>query len=169
MKGLFCTILLAVGSVSAFGEASYLYWMLTDDASSNPYAAEFSFARIKVDNTQEYVGLAGDDLRWQDAVSVEPAPGKDVGTTTKAYWANLGSFTSGYSYVLELYLDSGELVGKSGSISYDDLTLYLATDADDPKQRPASEFTAWQVIPEPTSGLLVLFGVAGLALRRKRA
>ena len=27
----------------------------------------------------------------------------------------------------------------------------------------------WQVVPEPTSGLLMLLGMAGLALRRKRA
>ena len=27
----------------------------------------------------------------------------------------------------------------------------------------------WQVVPEPTSGLLLLLGVAGLALKRKRA
>ncbi len=28
---------------------------------------------------------------------------------------------------------------------------------------------SWQAVPEPTSGLLLLLGVAGLALRRKRA
>ena len=28
---------------------------------------------------------------------------------------------------------------------------------------------AWQAVPEPTSGLLLLLGVAGLALKRKRA
>ena len=27
----------------------------------------------------------------------------------------------------------------------------------------------WQVVPEPTSGLMLLLGVAGLALKRKRA
>lgn len=29
--------------------------------------------------------------------------------------------------------------------------------------------TSWQSVPEPTSGLLMLLGMAGLALRRKRA
>ena len=28
---------------------------------------------------------------------------------------------------------------------------------------------SWQAVPEPTSGLLMLVGLAGLALRRKRA
>ena len=32
-----------------------------------------------------------------------------------------------------------------------------------------SNGTAWQAVPEPTSGLLMLVGLAGLALRRRRA
>ena len=32
-----------------------------------------------------------------------------------------------------------------------------------------SAFVVSQVIPEPTSGLLMLFGLAGLALRRRKA
>ena len=33
----------------------------------------------------------------------------------------------------------------------------------------ASDWTTYSAIPEPTSGLLLLFGMAGLALKRKRA
>ena len=34
---------------------------------------------------------------------------------------------------------------------------------------PGGAATTWQSVPEPTSGLLLLIGVAGLALRRRRA
>ena len=33
----------------------------------------------------------------------------------------------------------------------------------------SADVSAWQSVPEPTSGLLLLLGVAGLALRRRRA
>lgn len=33
----------------------------------------------------------------------------------------------------------------------------------------ADNTTSWQSVPEPTSGLLILIGMAGLALKRKRA
>ena len=33
----------------------------------------------------------------------------------------------------------------------------------------SGDLTTWQSVPEPTSGLLLLLGVAGLALRRRRA
>ena len=33
----------------------------------------------------------------------------------------------------------------------------------------AASAATWTAVPEPTSGLLLVLGVAGLALRRKRA
>ena len=42
------------------------------------------------------------------------------------------------------------------------------TDASDKLHNTGTNF-GWQSVPEPTSGLLLLLGVAGLALKRKRA
>ena len=47
-------------------------------------------------------------------------------------------------------------IGSSGNMTYD-FSDSVASQG------------AWQAVPEPTSGLLLLLGVAGLALRRKQA
>ena len=49
----------------------------------------------------------------------------------------------------------------SGTILNNETTLNIA--------KPAGNFTVVEAAPEPTSGLLLLLGVAGLALRRRRA
>ena len=58
--------------------------------------------------------------------------------------------------------------GTSGSLYDGDLGDFTA-DFLDTNAIGASDWTKYNTAPEPTSGLLLLLGVAGLALKRRRA
>ena len=67
---------------------------------------------------------------------------------------------------------SNLLEDKAASTSATATTLAFGTQAAGSKLPAAEGFQgagAWSAVPEPTSGLLMLVGLAGLALRRRRA
>ena len=69
----------------------------------------------------------------------------DTATATDYYIANIGSYTFEGNYDGELKTFGTNQFGTG------------------------AELTGWTAVPEPTSGLLMLLGMAGLALKRKRA
>ena len=71
------------------------------------------------------------------------------GVEKEFYIANIGTGTVG--------AESGLNIGNLG-------TVFLGADA-----ATGTATGGWQSVPEPTSGLLLLLGMAGLALKRKRA
>ena len=83
---------------------------------------------------------------------------------------NYGETDQGYALVLMTYASNGS-----------DVDYYIAKAAETEVAVgtgktignlagvTSTDVSAWQSVPEPTSGLLLLLGVAGLALRRRRA
>ena len=65
------------------------------------------------------------------------------------------------------YMYLGDVSGTTAT-SPTQIRLYNAGWADDTKSITTGGFNT-AVAPEPTSGLLILLGMAGLALKRKRA
>ena len=99
--------------------------------------------------------------------------------STPFSWGSKGETLTGYYATL---FNDGEkdylFISNTGSGTGSDMgaTSINITGVDGPSALPASEATTFggtgwytQAVPEPTSGLLLLLGVAGLALKRKRA
>jgi len=116
-----------------------------------------------------YTGLALDTAAIADgAIGATSAEGKAGATGNSFYMVLVGNDGSkDYAYVSPTYTpDTVATIGATVLSFVDDPEntdwgLWTSTSA-------AANWTA-QGVPEPTSGLLLLIGMAGLALRRRRA
>ena len=95
----------------------------------------------------------------------------------EGWWSDETDYTTGpiYGAVIVTHENDGEVDYYSANTFFvtdtgtavagaDQVALFWGDLAYEPGQA-----TTWQSVPEPTSGLLLLLGVAGLALKRKRA
>ena len=155
-------MMLAVASASA----DLLYWQVSD-AKGNELSGKqgssiaFAYATVKADGTllnvyNEKAGDTGSSRAYAMA---------DDNTSTDAAYA--GTFDDSVtSFLVELWDNGGTRVGWQ-SYSASTLANNIWKDGE-PAASGGTPLTVTGVVPEPTSGLLLLLGMAGLALRRKR-
>ena len=169
MKRLTMIALALTLAHAASAEDSYLYWMVGEDA-----AGGIQYDAVAVS------AFTGDDagslltLYYGNGNPVE-SDGKFVGkgsaTSGLPLYASLGNLMGeNYSYVVELFLGN-ELVGQSEALGYTSATsagnIAKATSAGSLPGLAAWTPANFRPVPEPTSALLALLGVAALALRRR--
>lgn len=173
MKRIFTALFVAAASYVA--SADLLYWMI-DQSNSDP-AIEFSYARIVAvsDTTGEtqYLTIGDNGSQYLAANGVNGQTEPYVGTATGVTHTDLSGLSStDYSFFIELYsMATGQevKVGQSEIAAYSQLTASIYEQG---LGLPSLE-KAWNPtitnVPEPTSGVLMLFGLAALGLRRRRA
>lgn len=179
MKKLLLIAVLTLAS-SVFADDQYLYWMMPDGITVEGTKAAYASIGIMDNASGQNTGYLG---LYQDSATGPSYLGTDTydlsGGVAALYAGGAdgqggidGRF-AGSSFYIELLNDSGTFLGRSEQLlSYSDVSKYLATLGGTGSGAAAgpwgtsTSFTT-QAIPEPTSGLLLLLGVAGLALRRK--
>lgn len=166
-------LLILVGAITALSisQASELWWTVADNATVDGNSATWDTAKFYASSTgYNYDGTQiGSDIAKTDM--------EDLG-----FWSSdISSYdSSAYSFYVELW-NSESLVGRSyvstgtppqGATPYSSLSgaIYSTSSIMNPTAEPASfsQFTTAEVIPEPTSGVLVLLGMMALGLKRKR-
>ncbi len=145
---------LAAGMASA---ELIFYWQVDQSESEKP--VEFSYAALYSINAASETELVGD-------VVAGPLPSMNISTGPINTPMDAKYATGDYSFQFQLFNGAEELVGLS-TLTYgweqllDHVYSTMSTRAATPMV--VTSFA----VPEPTGGLLLLFGLSVLALRRK--
>ncbi len=157
MKRILVGLLLMAGVAARAEYSSYFYWQVDDSV------ADFSYAQLRLSGGSQYFTIG--DTAYTKVGAAEG----DLGRTTLAVAANLGSYASSeYSFLVEVFGEDDGLLAFSDTFSYDDIAgSFVYSDMGSTLSGTAYGVTISSV-PEPTSGVLLLLGLAALGLRRKR-
>lgn len=171
MKKLIVSALMALtcGVLFADDTDQYLYWMIGETPTfkdqsgatvSDVVLSDYN-AQIKIAGTDQYLYL----------YEFDGDSNHEYFNAAYAQWdmlAGVGDLGNTTSFLVELFNESG-VAYASDTVSYGELSSYISSMQGKATPAETYAFTTFRAVPEPTSGLLLLLGIAGLALKRKRA
>lgn len=164
VKPAFFALAFSALAFTAHGEL--LYWFV--DASQNA-AGAFDYAKVRTEDgtylpVVDSMGspLDGEGIPYGYEVASDGASLSGDGS-----WVDLANYASGeHSFMIELYNDgSVNPIGRSAFGKYADLLAYIKSTTASAVGTPWTPAIA-AAVPEPSSGVLLLFGLSLVALRR---
>ena len=174
-KAIVLAFALCIGSANA---EYYLSWRIDN---SSPF--EFVYATVKATGANGYSeylvststeGLGGSPNFFADSYPGTSAAGEN-GLGLQAYGTGNPTDYSSYNFQVQLWglgeSGDGELLAASTAASWGDLVTSfncLNSAVEGTKGDGVWVVSGFHAVPEPTSGMLFLLGLASLALRRKR-
>ena len=162
----------AVGMRTAEAEYATIFWTVGSEVEGTfsystcgvAYKApsDMSYGHYLLDGTEIAGGIVGAEVKDMSPLRGEPMTG--------ALEVRNGVDYDGYTFRVELFDDSGDLMAYSKTESFASLRDAIHCVGMGTGQSMESTWspTVFTAVPEPTSGVLVLLGFAGLALRRRR-
>lgn len=155
----------AVAGLSAQAEGEHvgevLYWQIPTGSAAET-VGNYSYAQLYAAvNEQGVVSLnQGGWVFDRETMS---------GTAAEASLAGINGLIG--SFYVEYFNEQHEQVGFSSPYAWATLAEsgFIGNNQSNPVVPHKGVWTPSYVVPEPTSGLLMLLGIAGLALRRKRS
>lgn len=167
MKSIRNLVLVALTALAVGGlQADTLYWQV-DTGAADAYSG---YDKSSVDGATLYkVATEGATRPYEDATEVSGYVKVENGKTG-VLGADIGTDGSTYSFFVELYNASGDVVWTQYASTYQQLldSGYISTGGITTPAEMATGGMNGASVPEPTSGVLLLIGGAMLALRRRR-
>ena len=160
----------ALGLTAGVAKADYfINWKI-----ENSSPVQFDFAKVQANSGSYSVYLTDKTGLYNDFASDESLTslGADTADYPVGQTAMGKDDPAGYDFRVELYggEDGQTLLAFSETKSFDALQTIrcIGTDIKGVTGEGVWTVSNFTVVPEPTSGMLLLLGVAGLALRRRR-
>ena len=165
MKKTMLMIIAALTGAALHADYQYLYWMVDETQDTDQY--QFTYATVRAGDSS-YLNLydqSGDTGDYKFYISNLATA--NTGLSTSAGYAGLGEGVDydDATFFFELWNQYDEKVGWK-SVGYSALSGNIF--ANTQSGSGSSPYVVSNVIPEPTSGMLLLIGIAGLALRRRK-